>query len=87
MIQSEYLKCCISFQDPNSVFMKDLPPSPMQIEELWTFKGFLEMLIAENVDETVLLGDNVYFTSQGEFRKQTIPIQSTHKVCARIRLF
>ncbi len=36
------------------------------IFQVWTLKGLLETLLAESVEEAVILDDNIYLTTLGE---------------------
>ena len=43
-----------------------MPPSAAAVGEMWTMMRLLETLLADEIDEVVLLGDDVYLTASGE---------------------
>ena len=43
-----------------------MPPSAVAAGEMWTMMRLLETLLADEIDEVVLLGDDVYLTASGE---------------------
>jgi hypothetical protein len=43
----------------------DVPPSTASMSKTWTMMRLLETLLADEVDEVVLLGDDVYLTASG----------------------
>jgi hypothetical protein len=54
------------FQEGSLLNPKDLPPSAAAVGEMWTMMRLLETLLADEVDEAVLLGDDVYLTASGD---------------------